>query len=57
MFFIIFCFITSEITASFDFMEQQLNNPFFYNCPYLKVIYSDLAKRLALVIAKRKAQH
>lgn len=51
------CFITSETTASFEFMEQQLDDPFFYNCPRLKVIYGDFAKGLASAIAKREAQY
>ncbi len=51
------CFITSETTASFEFMEQQLDDLFFYNCPRPKVIYSDFAKGLASAITKQKAQH
>ena len=52
-----FCFITSETTSSFEFMEQQLDDLFFYNCPRPKVICGDFAKGLASAIAKREAQH
>ncbi len=51
------CFITSETTASFEFMEQQLDDLFFYNCPRPKVIYGDFAKGLALAIVKRETQY
>lgn len=51
------CFITSKTTASFKFIEQQLDDLFFYNCQRSKVICSDFAKELASVIAKREAQH
>lgn len=51
------CFITSETTASFDFMEQQLNDLFFHDCPRQKVIYADFVKGLVSAIAKREAQH
>lgn len=51
------CSITSETTASFDFMEQQLENLFFHDCPRPKVICGDFAKGLASAIAKREAQH
>ncbi len=51
------CFITSETTTSFEFVKQQLDDLFFYNCLRLKVIFGDFAKSLASAIAKRKAQH
>ena len=51
------CFITSETTASFEFMEDQLDELFFYNCLRPRVIYGDFAKGLTLAIAKRKAEH
>ncbi len=51
------CFITSETTASFEFIEQRLDDLFFYNFPCHKVIYGDFAKGLASGIAKREAQH
>ena len=50
------CFMTSETTASFEFMEQQYDL-FFYNCPRPKVIYGDFAKSLASAMAKQEAQH
>ena len=51
------CFITLETTASFEFMEQQLDDLFFYNCPRCRVICGDFAKGLASAIVKREAQH
>lgn len=51
------CFIPSETTTSFDFMEQQLDDLFFHDCPRPKVICGDFAKGLASAIAKREAQH
>ena len=50
-------FIISETTALFDFIEQQLDNLFFYNYSRPKVICGDFAKSLASAIAKQKAQH
>lgn len=38
------CFITSESAASFDFMEDTLDELFFYNCPRPKVVCGDFAK-------------
>ena len=52
-----FCFITSETTTSFEFMEDQLNSLFFHNCPRLQVICGDFAKVLASAIARREAEH
>lgn len=46
------CFITSKITASFEFIKQQLDNLFFYKYSYSKIIYGDFAKSLVLAIAK-----
>ena len=51
------CFITSGTTASFEFMEDQLDDLFFYNCPRPKVIYDDCAKGLTSAIARREAEH
>ena len=51
------CFITLETAASFEFMEQQLDDLFFYNFPRLKLICGDFAKGLASAIGKREAQH
>lgn len=51
------CFITSETTASFEFMEDQLDDLFFHNCPRPKVIYGYFAKGLASAIARREAEH
>lgn len=33
------CFITSETTSPFEFMENQLDDLFFYNYPRPRVIY------------------
>ena len=41
------CFITSENTASFEFMKDQLDDLFFHNCPRPKVFCGDFAKGLA----------
>lgn len=51
------CFITSETTLQFKFMQHPLDDLFFYNCPLPKVICGDFAKDLASAIAKREAQH
>ena len=51
------CFITSETTASFEFIEDQLDKLFFYNCPQPRVICSNFAKGLTSAIARRKAEH
>lgn len=40
------CFITSETTASFEFIEDQLDDLFLYNCPRPKVICGDFAKEI-----------
>lgn len=48
------CFITSESTATFDFMEDTLDELFFYNCPRPKVVCRDFAKGLAKSIATRE---
>lgn len=48
------CFITSESAASFDFMEDTLDELFFYNCPRPKVVCGDFAKGLAISIATRE---
>ncbi len=50
------CFITSESVATFDFMEDTLDELFFYNCPRPKVVFSDFAKRLAKSIATRETK-
>lgn len=57
MFFFNFCFITLKTIALFEFIEQQLDNLFFYNCLCSKIICSNFAKHLISAIAKRKAQH
>lgn len=51
------CFITSETTTSFEFMEDQLDNLFFYNNLRLRVICDDFAKRLTLAIAKCEVEY
>ena len=40
------CFITSETTVLFKFMEQQLNDLLFYNCPHPKVICGNFVKSI-----------
>lgn len=57
IFFFALCFIISETTASFNFMKQQLDNLFFYDCLCPKVICGDFAKKLVLAIVKHEAQH
>lgn len=51
------CFITSETTASFEFMEDQLDDLFSHNCPRPRLICGDFAKGLASAIAEREAEH
>lgn len=50
------CFITSESAATFDFMEDTLDELFFYNCPRPKVVCGDFTKRLAKLIATRETK-
>ncbi len=51
------CFITSETTISFEFLEDQLDHMFFHNFHNPKIIYGDSAKRLTSAISRRKAEH
>ncbi len=51
------CFITSETTTSFEFIEDQLDDLFFFNCSRPKIICGDFAKRLTSAIARREAEH
>lgn len=37
-------FIILETIALFEFIKWQLDNLFFYNCPYLKIIYGKFIK-------------
>lgn len=48
------CLITFERIVSLDFIEKQLDNLFFYDYLYLKVICHTFPKRLALVIINIK---
>lgn len=50
-------FIILETTALFEFMKDQLDDLFFYNCPRLRIIYGDFGKGLKSAIARRKAEY
>lgn len=50
------CFITLESAATFEFMEDQLDEIFFHNCERPRVICGDFAKGLASAIATREAK-
>lgn len=50
------CFITSESAATFEFMDDQLDDIIFHDCERPRVICGDFAKRLASAIATKKAK-
>jgi len=48
-----FCFITSESTEAFEFVNTQLKELMFYDCPGPAVIVGDFSKGLSAAMARR----
>jgi hypothetical protein len=46
-----YCYITSELAKSFDFVVGELTKYVFYNCPEAAVICADFTKGLRASIA------
>ncbi len=51
-----FCFITLEAASTFEFIEAKLDELFFHNSVWPKVIWGDFAKSLAKAIATQETQ-
>jgi hypothetical protein len=48
---LVYCYITSELAKSFDFVAEELTKYVFYNCPEAAVICADFTKGLRAAIA------
>jgi len=46
-----YCYITSELAKSFDFVARELTKYVFYNCPEAAVICANFTKGLRAAIA------
>jgi hypothetical protein len=50
-FLLAYCYITSELAKSFDFVVGELTKYVFYDCPKAAVICADFTKGLGASIA------
>jgi hypothetical protein len=50
-FLLAYCYITSKLAKSFNFIIGELTKYVFYNCPKAAVIYIDFTKGLRALIA------
>jgi hypothetical protein len=56
MFLVAYCYITSELVASFKWVSKQITNLAFSDCPESALICGDFSKGLgAAVVAKATA--
>jgi hypothetical protein len=52
-FLIVYCYITSELVASFKWVKEQVTNLAFYDCLKAALIYSNFSKGLRAVVTAK----